>query len=280
MNSNTTHATELVDALTAALMEAYPMRYDYAEREKLIRAAVTKVLAEHARSPLREEPTNLSAEPGYPNHPTVIMSMRRPGLTAHLPTERCAIQEPHETSECGEWAAAGPKENDATELVDRAALLEAFREEFPACSGITGSVRESVRRFLCAFPLATPSPEIAALERDFWNNDNRGFTDSDFTESFSLAEGLCEIVGEANACCTASFHEPNSTECIDCKQRISFRDRLIAWIKKFSPQIDGAAPESRNEDAPGSFPAKFAALTGVDLRTGIPLDSPAPTQKA
>lgn len=51
----------------------------------------------------RDAPTNCQQEPNYPNHETVIISMRYPDLTGHRVTARCAIQEPHAITECGEW---------------------------------------------------------------------------------------------------------------------------------------------------------------------------------
>lgn len=54
----------------------------------------------------RRAQTNCQQEPHYPDHETVAMSLRYPMMTCHHPTDRCAIQEPHQTSECGQFTAA------------------------------------------------------------------------------------------------------------------------------------------------------------------------------
>lgn len=54
-------------------------------------------------APRRPAPTNCQQEPPYPEHETVVCSLRYPDLTAHLPSERCATQEPHPIPECGEF---------------------------------------------------------------------------------------------------------------------------------------------------------------------------------
>lgn len=58
---------------------------------------------------MRERPLqqNCQIEPSYPDHETVIASIRDPELTCHLPQERCTIQEPHRIAECGLWASLG-----------------------------------------------------------------------------------------------------------------------------------------------------------------------------
>lgn len=37
--------------------------------------------------------------------PTVTMSLRYPLMTCHNPSPRCAVPEPHETANCGEFAS-------------------------------------------------------------------------------------------------------------------------------------------------------------------------------
>jgi len=51
-------------------------------------------------------PTNLYAEPPYPDHETVLISMAHPDWTAHAPTRLCQTQEPHLIVECKEWSAS------------------------------------------------------------------------------------------------------------------------------------------------------------------------------
>jgi hypothetical protein len=51
----------------------------------------------------RNDPTNCQNEPGYPDHATVIMSIRYPELVCHSLRLRCVIQEPHRINECGEF---------------------------------------------------------------------------------------------------------------------------------------------------------------------------------
>lgn len=52
---------------------------------------------------MRDDPTNLQAEPGYPGIQTVVFSIRSPNMTAHISSERCLIECPHLISECGEF---------------------------------------------------------------------------------------------------------------------------------------------------------------------------------
>jgi hypothetical protein len=65
------------------------------DRDRIAMEAITR----------RPRQTNCQQEPPYPGDPTVIFSMRYPGLTAHNPTKLCAIEEPHAIAECGEWNA-------------------------------------------------------------------------------------------------------------------------------------------------------------------------------
>lgn len=53
------------------------------------------------------KPHNGQQEPRYTNDFTVGQSLRYPHLTCHMPTDRCAIQEPHAVIDCGEWNASG-----------------------------------------------------------------------------------------------------------------------------------------------------------------------------
>ena len=54
----------------------------------------------------RPRQTNCQQEPSYPDHETVVFSIRFPDLTAHSKSSRCPIEEPHLISECGEVALA------------------------------------------------------------------------------------------------------------------------------------------------------------------------------
>ncbi len=51
----------------------------------------------------RAAPTNCQQEPNYPGVRTVVFALRFPDMTAHAPTRRCGIQEPHAIAECGEF---------------------------------------------------------------------------------------------------------------------------------------------------------------------------------
>ena len=42
-------------------------------------------------------------EPPYEGLNTVLFSIRYPDMTAHLATDRCPLEYPHEISVCGEW---------------------------------------------------------------------------------------------------------------------------------------------------------------------------------
>lgn len=55
----------------------------------------------------RPRQTNCQQEPSYPEHDTVIASIRYPDLTCHLPTDVCSIEEPHNVSECRIWGKLG-----------------------------------------------------------------------------------------------------------------------------------------------------------------------------
>lgn len=55
------------------------------------------------RKMLRREPTDLQCEPSYPGLHTVLISLRDPDLTAHRPSKRCPIEEPHLIAKCGEF---------------------------------------------------------------------------------------------------------------------------------------------------------------------------------
>ena len=44
-------------------------------------------------------------EPAYPEHPEcVVFALSSPNLTCHSPRPRCAVEGPHATNQCGEWA--------------------------------------------------------------------------------------------------------------------------------------------------------------------------------
>jgi hypothetical protein len=57
--------------------------------------------------PQRSEPYGCQHEPPYPGLETVTFSVRFPDMTCHHPSERCAIQEPHQIEECGEFDTGG-----------------------------------------------------------------------------------------------------------------------------------------------------------------------------
>ena len=59
----------------------------------------------------RSEPTDLICEPPYPDHKTVLFSVRFPDMTGHLATARCPIEEPHLISECAEFEADRPAQS-------------------------------------------------------------------------------------------------------------------------------------------------------------------------
>jgi len=46
-------------------------------------------------------PTNLDYEPSYPNHETVLFSIRFPDLICHSKKDDCKIEEPHNYKVCG-----------------------------------------------------------------------------------------------------------------------------------------------------------------------------------
>lgn len=52
----------------------------------------------------RREPTDMqSGEPAYPGLHTCLISIRDPDWTAHRPSKRCPIEEPHLIAKCGEF---------------------------------------------------------------------------------------------------------------------------------------------------------------------------------
>lgn len=57
----------------------------------------------------RPTPKNLDCEPPYPDHDTVLISIRFPEMTAHLSTERCPHEHPHLIAECGEFVLDSSK---------------------------------------------------------------------------------------------------------------------------------------------------------------------------
>lgn len=46
---------------------------------------------------------NCCNEPPYPDHETVVFSIRYPDVTSHRATERCKIEWPHLIQECREF---------------------------------------------------------------------------------------------------------------------------------------------------------------------------------
>lgn len=44
-----------------------------------------------------------SGEPAYPGLHTCLISIRDPDWTAHRPSKRCSIEEPHLIAKCGEF---------------------------------------------------------------------------------------------------------------------------------------------------------------------------------
>jgi hypothetical protein len=51
----------------------------------------------------RRAPRDCQHEPPYPGLHTVLISMRDPDMTAHSPSKRCPIEEPHQIAKCGEF---------------------------------------------------------------------------------------------------------------------------------------------------------------------------------
>lgn len=56
----------------------------------------------------RPQQTDCSAEPPYPDHQTVVLSIRHPDWVCHPPSGRCALQLPHDIGACGEFDAGRP----------------------------------------------------------------------------------------------------------------------------------------------------------------------------
>ena len=68
-----------------------------------------KVIAPEATT--RPEPTNLSAEPPYPDHETVLFAMNGDGsLTHHPKAAKCSIEYPHKIADCAEFQSVVPGE--------------------------------------------------------------------------------------------------------------------------------------------------------------------------
>lgn len=51
----------------------------------------------------RPRQTDCQHEPPYPDHQTVVFSIRYPDAVIHSPSSYCSIQEPHLIAECGEF---------------------------------------------------------------------------------------------------------------------------------------------------------------------------------
>lgn len=90
----------------------------------------------------RRRPSNAQQEPPFPDEETVAMSIRYPMMTCHLPTERCAIQEPHQSKDCGEFGASPTPSADTPlgELLD--AWCELVEEGEMDAQGETHAERE------------------------------------------------------------------------------------------------------------------------------------------
>lgn len=56
-----------------------------------------------SRMSKRPAQTNCQQEPPYPDHATVVFTIREPEWTAHAASSRCAIEEPHRIDDCGEF---------------------------------------------------------------------------------------------------------------------------------------------------------------------------------
>lgn len=53
----------------------------------------------------RPKQTNCQQEPTYPDHQTVVFSIRYPDMTCHLRTDLCPTEHPHLIEECEEFSA-------------------------------------------------------------------------------------------------------------------------------------------------------------------------------
>lgn len=57
---------------------------------------------------VRPRQTDCQHEPAYPDHETVLFSLRDPDMVSHLKTARCLIEYPHLILQCGEYRSATP----------------------------------------------------------------------------------------------------------------------------------------------------------------------------
>lgn len=92
----------------------------------------------------RAAPTNLHAEPDYPGAETVLMALSNPMLTAHQPTERCAIEVPHRIEACDEFASK-PAESPAVNDV-----LGAIARDYPGGAALISRHIRQLRTALAA----------------------------------------------------------------------------------------------------------------------------------
>lgn len=56
---------------------------------------------------VRPKQRDCQFEPPYPDHDTVLFSIRFPEMVGHLASARCPIEEPHRIEECGEFEEIG-----------------------------------------------------------------------------------------------------------------------------------------------------------------------------
>lgn len=68
---------------------------------------------------MRPKQTDCQIEPSFPDHATVLFSIRFPDLVGHLPTLRCSIQEPHHIDDCQEFDRLAPTLPVSASRVDR-----------------------------------------------------------------------------------------------------------------------------------------------------------------
>jgi hypothetical protein len=78
----------------------------------------------------RPAPADCRHEPPYPGADTVTVSFAHPDHVAHLPSERCGIEEPHEIEHCGEFARPSPSPPESWREVVEQAIYAALETHF------------------------------------------------------------------------------------------------------------------------------------------------------
>lgn len=56
---------------------------------------------------MRPKQTNCQQEPPYPEHDTIVFSIRNPDLTVHGKSDKCPYEAPHRLEECGHITGLG-----------------------------------------------------------------------------------------------------------------------------------------------------------------------------